>query len=318
MLRWLRDLTRRATTPTLEAAGRGRAARARAARSCARRTPSGASATGRSVPPISLVGVGPGHGAGDLARAVLESAAHAVACNFARLDCARRRTPRPTSSSPAAAGARAFAAQLLADVLGRRVVVPELGRARGAGWRAARRGPRSAAVQPPLRVLRARRRAPRRLRAAHAALRRGLRAACAAPAAGSRRREAAARHRRPDGRRARRPRRRARLRARRPPRRARPRVALGDGAAAGAVGWVLEAERCGDEELSALPGAAPRRVRARRARERRRRRCDAARDPRALHPGPQRRVRRRLRDRPDHRARPAHRRTRTICCAAAR
>jgi D-3-phosphoglycerate dehydrogenase len=32
-----------------------------------------------------------------------------------------------------------------------------------------------------------------------------------------------------------------------------PAVALGDGAAAGAVGWVLEAERCGDEELAALP-----------------------------------------------------------------
>jgi D-3-phosphoglycerate dehydrogenase len=32
-----------------------------------------------------------------------------------------------------------------------------------------------------------------------------------------------------------------------------PAVAIGDGAAAGAVGWVLEAERCGDEELAALP-----------------------------------------------------------------
>ena len=32
-----------------------------------------------------------------------------------------------------------------------------------------------------------------------------------------------------------------------------PGVALGAGAAAGAVGWVLEAERCGDEELAALP-----------------------------------------------------------------
>jgi D-3-phosphoglycerate dehydrogenase / 2-oxoglutarate reductase len=32
-----------------------------------------------------------------------------------------------------------------------------------------------------------------------------------------------------------------------------PEVALGDGAAAGAVGWVLEAERCGDDELAALP-----------------------------------------------------------------
>jgi D-3-phosphoglycerate dehydrogenase / 2-oxoglutarate reductase len=30
-------------------------------------------------------------------------------------------------------------------------------------------------------------------------------------------------------------------------------TALGDGAAAGSVGWILEAERCGDEELAALP-----------------------------------------------------------------
>jgi D-3-phosphoglycerate dehydrogenase / 2-oxoglutarate reductase len=32
-----------------------------------------------------------------------------------------------------------------------------------------------------------------------------------------------------------------------------PATALTDGAARGAVGWVLESERCGDEELSALP-----------------------------------------------------------------
>ena len=31
-------------------------------------------------------------------------------------------------------------------------------------------------------------------------------------------------------------------------------VALADGAARGAVGWVLEAEPCGDQELAALPG----------------------------------------------------------------
>jgi sugar (pentulose or hexulose) kinase len=122
MLRWLRDFTGR-DYAGLEALAADAPLGARGTLVIAS-NPEWGEHDWAHVPPISLVGLGPDHTVGDIARAVLESSAHAVACNLARLDS--------LGSDPAVAhvtltggGARsAFAAQLLANVLGRRVVVP--------------------------------------------------------------------------------------------------------------------------------------------------------------------------------------------------
>jgi len=84
------------------------------------------------VPPVTLVGVGPAHDAGDLTRAALESSAHAVACNLARLDSLCEK-PGADVVLTGGGGRSAFAAQMLADVLGRGVRVPELQHAAALG-----------------------------------------------------------------------------------------------------------------------------------------------------------------------------------------
>jgi sugar (pentulose or hexulose) kinase len=149
MLRWLRDLTGRDYAVLEELAAASPLGARGGLVSAA--NPEWGERDWAHVPPISLVGVGPGHGVGDLARATLESAAHAVACNFARLDA--------LAGHPAAdvvltgGGSRsAFSAQLLADVLGRRVVVPELEDAAAVGGALLVAGSDRPGVQAPVRV----------------------------------------------------------------------------------------------------------------------------------------------------------------------
>jgi sugar (pentulose or hexulose) kinase len=122
MLRWLRDFTGK-DYPVLEKLAAGAPLGARGAIVIAS-NPEWGEDHWAHVPPISLVGVGPGHDVGDVARAVLESSAHAVACNLARLDSVGS-DPTRRHVKLTGGGARSpFAAQLLANVLGRRVVVP--------------------------------------------------------------------------------------------------------------------------------------------------------------------------------------------------
>jgi sugar (pentulose or hexulose) kinase len=123
MLRWLRDLSAR-DYDALDALASASPLGARGAFVCAA-NPEWGPAEWADVPPISLVGVGPAHGVGELARAVLESSAHAVACNLSRLESLVDE-PRAEIALTGGGGRSPFAAQVLADVLGRRVVVPEL------------------------------------------------------------------------------------------------------------------------------------------------------------------------------------------------
>ncbi len=124
MLGWLRDVTGQ-DYATLEDRAEEAPLGASDALVCAANPEWGARAWA-DVPPISLVGVGPAHGVGEIARAVLESSAHAVAGNLARLDSL---SPAPGGdvTLTGGGGRTPFAAQLLADVLGRRVMVPQLG-----------------------------------------------------------------------------------------------------------------------------------------------------------------------------------------------
>lgn len=149
MLRWLRDLTRHDYASLEELAGASPLG-ARGGLVIAA-NPEWGEREWAGVPPISLVGVGPAQGVGDLARATLESAAHAVARNLARLDA--------LAGHPAAdvvltgGGSRsAFSAQLLADVLGRRVVVPEFEDAAAVGGALLVAGVDRPTVQAPVRV----------------------------------------------------------------------------------------------------------------------------------------------------------------------
>ena len=76
------------------------------------------------MPPISIVGLTPGHSLGDVARAILECICHAVTGNLEALEASlghrggRIVFTGGTSRSP-------FAAQMLADVLGRPVSVAD-------------------------------------------------------------------------------------------------------------------------------------------------------------------------------------------------
>jgi xylulokinase len=78
-----------------------------------------------NVPPISIVGLTAGHSLGDVARAILECICHAVRGNLDSLEsasghhCRRIVFTGGTSRSP-------FAAQMLADVLGRNVTVADV------------------------------------------------------------------------------------------------------------------------------------------------------------------------------------------------
>ncbi len=192
MLRWLRDLTG-SDYASLERLASSSPPGAHGALVCAP-NPEWGAARWADVPPVSLIGADPARSVGDLARAVLESSAHAIAPNLARLETVAR--GRSGGVVLTGGGRTAFGAQLLADVLGRPVVVPELEGRRGARWCAARRGPRSPVARAAAACVRARPGAPRGLCPAHATLRRGLRAA-ARGIAGSRSVENVA-HDRPD------------------------------------------------------------------------------------------------------------------------
>jgi sugar (pentulose or hexulose) kinase len=129
MLRWLRDLTGRGYAELESLAGESPLG-ARGAMLCAANPQWGAEDWAQ-VPPISLVGASPSLGVGDVARAVLESSAHAIACNLARLDSLNDAPGEGVLLT--GGGSTPFAAQLLADVLGRRVEVPELEHAAAVG-----------------------------------------------------------------------------------------------------------------------------------------------------------------------------------------
>jgi sugar (pentulose or hexulose) kinase len=130
MLRWLRDLSGR-DYAQLEELAAGAALGARGALVCAA-NPEWGAADWAAVPPISLVGVGPSHGLGELARAVYESAAHAVACNLERLASLAPGARRDVVLT-GGGGRSAFGAQMLADVLGCAVRVPEVEHAAALG-----------------------------------------------------------------------------------------------------------------------------------------------------------------------------------------
>jgi sugar (pentulose or hexulose) kinase len=149
MLGWLRDITGK-DYASLEDLAAHAPVGARGVFVCAA-NPEWGERDWASVPPISLIGLGLSHDTGDLARAVLESATHAVACNFARLD-ALAGHPAADVVLTGGGGRTPFAAQLLADVLGRRVVVPELDDAAAIGGALLVAGLDRPTVQPPVRV----------------------------------------------------------------------------------------------------------------------------------------------------------------------
>lgn len=150
MLRWLRDLTGRSYVELESLAGESPLG-ARGALVCAA-NPQWGSEDWARVPPISLIGASPSHGVGDIARAVLESCAYAVACNLARLDSLDAARGSDAGVVLTGGGGRTpFAAQLLADVLGRRVEVPALGDASGVGGALLVAGLDRPAVEPELR-----------------------------------------------------------------------------------------------------------------------------------------------------------------------
>jgi sugar (pentulose or hexulose) kinase len=68
-----------------------------------------------------------------MARAVLESSAHAIACNLARLDSIEGAPGADADIVLTGGGSTPFAAQLLADVLGRGVGVPAAGHSAAVG-----------------------------------------------------------------------------------------------------------------------------------------------------------------------------------------
>ena len=177
MLRWLRDFDH---SDYAGARGGGRRSRRSApeARSSRHRTPSGASAIGQACRPSRSSESGPTHTASATSRApTLESirARHRLQLRPARF---ARRHPGRTSTLTGGGAHSAFAAQLLADVLGRRVVVPALDERRRAGRRPARRRLDRPASATPERACTS----PTRRHAAYAAARPPLRGHLRAPA----------------------------------------------------------------------------------------------------------------------------------------
>jgi sugar (pentulose or hexulose) kinase len=84
------------------------------------------------VPPTTFLGLTPGHSLGDMARAVLESICYAVRSNFDALltdETVEVDAVRFTGG----ASRSALGAQMMADVLGRPVDVPDLGEPGAAG-----------------------------------------------------------------------------------------------------------------------------------------------------------------------------------------
>jgi sugar (pentulose or hexulose) kinase len=121
MLRWLRDTTG-LDYPSLEAAAVESPLGARGVLVAAS-NPEWGEGPWSQVPPISIVGVSPTHTVGDLARATFESMTYAIACDLERIDALA-----PSGRLPvilAGGGSHSdLAAQLLADVSGRSVLVP--------------------------------------------------------------------------------------------------------------------------------------------------------------------------------------------------
>ena len=77
------------------------------------------------LPPVSIVGLTPGHSAGDVARAILECTTYAVRGNFEALE-AGLEAPSKRIIFSGGTSRSAFASQMLADVLGRAVLVPDV------------------------------------------------------------------------------------------------------------------------------------------------------------------------------------------------
>jgi xylulokinase len=130
MLRWLRDTTG-LDYPALEAAADGSPLGARGILVAAS-NPEWGEGPWSQVPPISIVGVSPTHTVGDLARATLESMTYAIACDLDRIDAL---APAPGLPLTLAGGGSHgnLAAQLLADVSGRSVLVPDRANATAMG-----------------------------------------------------------------------------------------------------------------------------------------------------------------------------------------
>jgi sugar (pentulose or hexulose) kinase len=130
MLRWLRDLTGQ-DYAALEAQAEAAPLGARDLQ-LAVANPEWGERAWSQVPPGSLVGLTPNHSVGDVARAAYESATHAIAIDLERLDALAPRPGLPVRFTGGGAQSP-FAAQLLADVSGREVVVPEVGNAAALG-----------------------------------------------------------------------------------------------------------------------------------------------------------------------------------------
>jgi sugar (pentulose or hexulose) kinase len=130
MLRWLRDTTT-LDYPALEAAADASPLGARGV-VVAASNPEWGEGPWSQVPPISIVGVTPTHTVGDLARATFESMTYAIACDLDRIDALA-----PTSGLPlilVGGGSHGtLAAQMLADVSGRSVLVPDRANATAIG-----------------------------------------------------------------------------------------------------------------------------------------------------------------------------------------
>jgi sugar (pentulose or hexulose) kinase len=130
MLRWLRGITG-LDYATLEARAAESPLGARDAMVTAS-NPEWGEGPWSQAPPISLVGLTPTHTVGDLARATYESMTYAIAVDLERLDSLATTPALPVIM--AGGGSRSsLAAQMLADVSGRTVLVPELANATAMG-----------------------------------------------------------------------------------------------------------------------------------------------------------------------------------------
>ncbi len=130
MLRWLRDTTA-LDYPALEAAASEAPLGARGI-VVAASNPEWGEGPWSQVPPISIVGVTPTHTVGDLARATFESMTCAIACDLDRIDSL---APTPGLPLTLVGGGShgSLAAQMLADVSGRSVLVPDRANATAVG-----------------------------------------------------------------------------------------------------------------------------------------------------------------------------------------
>ena len=175
MLRWLRDLSGERLTTRSTRSRAPSPLGARGAFVCAANPEWGARRLGERPADLARRRRSRRTASASWPAPVLESSAHAVACNLARLESLAGE-PLGRVVLTGGGGRSPFSAQLLADVLGRRVVVPELETPRHWVAHCSSQGSIGRAVQPPMRVLRpGRRSATPPTRRSHAALRGGLR-----------------------------------------------------------------------------------------------------------------------------------------------